>query len=98
MAATLRDHVWVIAPPVAATLLTTETVLVHNIRWVSPAAPGDAAQIQNGDGEMVWEAVASVGANEQQESKVAFRLVKGFSIPLLDAGTLYIYGEVFPAG
>lgn len=95
MAATLRDHVWVIAAPVAATNLTDETVYVHNVRWVNPSGAGDAVQIANGrDGKVVWEAVAQVGANEQQESKVEFRLVQGFSIPLIDAGTLYIYGEL----
>lgn len=70
-------------------VITTEQVRLKSLRWVSPAAvAGHAVKVEDRNGEVVWEAVAT-GANFQEESLIE-EDVNGFELASISSGILYV--------
>src|SRR2546427_6971975 len=78
---------------VSATALTTKTFTVFMIRWVGPGAvAGNQSSVTNNAGTTIWATVAS-GSNYVEESHYEEKplVFEGLKVPVLDAGTLYLY-------
>lgn len=68
-------------------------VKVQGFKWVSPgAAEDDAVIVLDGQGNPVWEVTAS-GANACPPLDVFVPpiLIRGFQVPTLTSGRLYVY-------
>ena len=66
-------------------------LLIKGIRWVSKtASAGDQAIIQDADGIVYWESVAS-GSNYVESDLLERKWQKDFKVTTLTTGTLYIY-------
>lgn len=90
MANALKDIVWII-DTAGPDLITTETVEVDGLRW-NAAAAGNVLEIKNGNGDVIFRHVADVDWLSV-ESLVPFRLLKGFAVSTMTAGTLRLYLE-----
>jgi hypothetical protein len=81
--------------PLSITATTAAAVIgefaVGAVYWFNPASIGDTAVLQDADGNALWSGRCEV-ANQSQfmPMPAAFR-VRGYAVPTLVSGTLYIY-------
>lgn len=89
MANAFFEHRWVL--DTASATPVTQDVIEATIRWVAPAASaGDRVEIQDKNGDPVWESVAS-GANYVEESPFSFHADGLIFATNEGGGKVYLY-------
>ena len=87
-----QEKVWVIDTADSTGILDVKAK-VKKVRWVGATTAGHQAIIKDsGNNETIWESVAS-GANFIDSDLIESWWPRGFTVPTLDSGTLYIYLE-----
>ncbi|MGL5936025.1 MAG: hypothetical protein ACRCZI_10460 [Cetobacterium sp.] len=84
----------VIDTPGAGDILTTP-IRIKKIRWVNATTAGHQAVVQDQNGNIFWETIAS-GPNYVEESDFSTDMsnrvvINGLEVPTLSSGKLYIY-------
>lgn len=89
MANDFSGRVWIIDTPNAGFATQNHTRLAY-IRWVAKTAiAGDEVVITDENDKEIWRAVAS-GANYSESDYPDVSLSKGFKVPTLASGKLYL--------
>jgi len=95
MANAFRHHVWIIDTASATNLVNAAEGLIafDSVRWVVQAAgvATDRAEIADGDGNVIWEAVNEGGTAQFEVESFSPVMVRGLRVPTLDRGKLYLY-------
>lgn len=72
-----------------AAMVTTETVKIKSIRWEGGTTAGHQAIVQDDQGGVIWQSVAS-GANYVESELIERWFIGGFKVPTLQSGRLHI--------
>lgn len=72
-----------------SSMIRSGPVRVRSVRWVGATTAGHQAVIQDSDGRVLWESVAG-GANNVEAEDIDRDWPRGFKVPTLGSGTLYI--------
>jgi hypothetical protein len=84
-----RENIWIIT---STGDIDTRDLWVREIRWVGQTA-GDTCDIQDFDGNSLWQAVASANNVGDIHDGSKRRWRTGFKVTTLSSGTLYVYCE-----
>jgi hypothetical protein len=79
----------------SGTAVLTSSLRIKKIRWVNATTAGHQASIQDQNGNIFWESIAS-GANYVEESDFSTEeshrpVLYGLKVPTLGSGKLYLY-------
>lgn len=71
----------------------TERVRVLAFRWVGATTAGHTVSVQDSDGNVLWDSVATAAnfKDEQSYSDDGLDLRKGLKVPTIGSGILYIH-------
>jgi len=74
-----------------AAVITADRIRVRGLRWVGSGVAGDNCQVEDANGERVWEAL-SEGANIDIVDNFGDRGrdFQGFEVAAIDGGILYV--------
>ncbi len=74
-----------------AAVITADRMRIQSLRWVilSGGATGDNLQLEDSNGERIWESVNTAGT-EFNDVDYPYADFEGFEVAAIDAGILYV--------